>query len=84
MKISPLVSSVFVGLLAGLLGLVLVVVIRAGIAISYLGQDVTRTATTADKSTSTYARPSTDAAVIVKIPEGMGRDRGFGESRPAA
>ena len=36
MKLSQLVSSVFVGLVAGLLGLVVVAVIRAGVAISHL------------------------------------------------
>jgi len=84
MKLPQLVSSVFVGLLAGLLGLVIVAVIRAGLAISHLGQDVTRTARTAKRPTITYARPGTDAAVIVKIPEERRRDRGFDESRPAA
>jgi len=84
MKLSQLISSVFVGLVAGLLGLVVVAVIRAGVAISHLGQDVTRTARTAKRPPSTYARPGTDAAVVVKIPEESRRDRGFDASRRAA
>ena len=84
MKLSQLVSSVFVGLLAGLVGPVVVAVIRAGVEISHLGQDVTRTARTTKRSTNTYARPGTDAAIVVKIPEGTRRDRGFDASRPAA
>jgi hypothetical protein len=85
MKLFQLVSSVFVGLLAGLLGLVVVTAIRAGVAISHLGQDVTQPAGTTKRSSNSYARPGTDAAVIVKIPEGTRRrDRGLDESRPAA
>lgn len=83
MKLSQLVSSVFVGLLAGLVGPVVVAVIRAGIGISHLGQDVTRPARTAKRSSNTYARPGTDAAVVVKIPEGRHHDRGFDESHRA-
>jgi hypothetical protein len=84
MKLSQLVSSVFVGLLAGLVGPVVVAIIRAGVAISHLGQDSTRTARTAKRSTSTHARPGRDAAVVVKIPGARRRDRRFEESRPAA
>ena len=84
MKLSQLVSSVFVGLLAGLVGPVVVAAIRAGVAISHLSQDVTRPARAAQRPSNTYARLGTDAAVVVKIPEGTRRDRGFDESRPAA
>jgi len=84
MKLSQLVSSVFVGLLAGLVGPVVVAAIRAGVAISHLSQDVTQSARTAQRSSNTYARLGTDAAEVVKITEGTRRDRGFDESRPAA
>ena len=84
MKLSQLVSSVFVRLLAGWVGPLVVAVIRAGVKISHLGQDVTRPARTAKGSFHTYARPATDAAVVVEIPEGTRRDRGFDESRRAA
>jgi hypothetical protein len=84
MKLSQLASSVFVGLLAGLVGPVVVAAIRAGVAISHLSQGATRPARTAQRPSNTYARLGTDAAVVVKIPEGPGRDRGFDESRPAA
>ncbi len=84
MKLSQLVLSVFVGLLAGLVGPAVVAVIRAGLAISHLGQDVTRTARTAKGSSSICARPGADAAVVAEIPERTRRDRGFVESRPAA
>ena len=86
MKLSQLVSSVFVGLLAGLVGLVVVAVIRAGVEISHFGHDPARIASrTAKKSTtSTCARVDTGATVVVKIPEGMRRDRGFDAFRPAA
>lgn len=84
MKLSQLVSSVFVGLLAGLVGPVVVAAIRAGVAISHLSQDVTQSARTAQRSSNTCARLGTDAAEVVKITEGTRRDRGFDESRPAA
>ena len=84
MKLSQLVSSVFVGLLAGLVGPLVVAVIRAEVEISHLGQDLTRPARTAKGSTNTYARTGTDDAVVVKMPEGTRRDRGFDESRRAA
>ena len=84
MNISPIISSIAVGLLAGLAGPMMVAVIGAVGAVLRLGQDVMRTAKTARKSTSTYARPGTDAAVVVKMPEGRRRDRESKESRPAA
>ncbi len=86
MNLSTIVSSVVVGLLAGLLGPMVVAVIGAIRAVLRLGQGVTRTARTTEKPASTYARPGTDAAVVAKIPEGRRRrrDREFEESRPAA
>lgn len=80
MNLFQLVSSVFVGLVAGLLGLV-VTVIRAGVEISHLGQDVTRPAKAAKGSSNTYARPGTNDAVAAKIPEARRQDK---ESRRAA
>jgi hypothetical protein len=82
MKLSQLVSSVFVGLLAGLVGPVVVAVIRAGVEISHLGQDPARTARTAKRfTTSPHARTGTDSAVVVKMPEARRQDK---ESRRAA
>jgi len=86
MQRSQLVSSVFVGLLAGLMGIVVLSVVTAMRAILRLGQDATPIARTAQKKpASAYARPGTDAALVVKMPEGRRRrDGGFEESRPAA
>jgi hypothetical protein len=81
MNLFQLVSSMFVGLVAGLLGLVVVTVIRAGVEISHLGQDVTRPAKAAKGSSNTYARPGTNDAVAAKIPEARRQDK---ESRRAA
>ena len=84
MNLPTIVSSVVVGLLAGLLGPMVLAVINAMRALLRLGRDVTRPARTTEKSTSTYARPGTDAAVVVKMPEGRHGGRGLEESRPAA
>ncbi len=84
MKLSQLVSSVVVGLLAGLLGIMVLAVIGATRALLRLGQDAIRTSRTAEKPASAHARPGTDAAVVVKMPEGRRRDGGFEGSRPAA
>ncbi len=84
MKLSQLVSSVVVGLLAGLLGIMVLAVTTMG-AVLRLGRGATPKAGTAQKPASAYARPGTDAAVVVKMPEGRRRrDGGFEESRPAA
>jgi hypothetical protein len=85
MNLPTIVSSVVVGLLAGLLGPMVVALIGAMRALLHLGQGVTRLARITRKSTSTYARSGTDTAVIVKMPQGRRhRDGGFEESRPAA
>lgn len=84
MNLSTVVSSVVVGLIAGLLGPIVAGTISAMRAVSRLGQDNSRTARTSEKGSSTYARPGADAAVIVQMPKGRRRDRGFDESRPAA
>ena len=69
MNLPTLVSSVVVGLLAGLLGLMVLAVITVMRALLHLGQGVARMARTAEKSTSTHARPGTDSAVVVKMSE---------------
>jgi len=81
MKLSQLVSSVFMGLVAGLLGLVVVTVVRAGVEVSHLGQDVTRPARAAKGSSNTYGRTGTDDAIAAKISEARRQDK---ESRRAA
>lgn len=84
MNLPTLVSSVVVGLLAGLLGLIVLAVITAMRAFKHLGQGVAPMARTAEKPTSPHARPGTDDAVVVKMPEGRHHDRGFEELPPAA
>ncbi len=85
MNLPTIVSSVVVGLIAGLLGPMVAAVIGATRALLRLGQDAIRTSRTAEKPASAHARPGTDAAVVVKMPEGRRRrDGGFEGSRPAA
>jgi hypothetical protein len=84
MNLSTVVSSVVVGLIAGLLGPIVAGAISAMRAVSRLGQDDRRTTRISKKGTSTYARPGADAPVIVRMPKGRRRDRGFDECHPAA
>ena len=84
MNLPTIVSSVVVGLLAGLLGLMVLAVITATRALLHLGQGVARIARTAEKPTSSHVRPGTGGAVVVKMPEGRRHDRGLDESHPAA
>lgn len=85
MNLLTFISSVVVGLLAGLLGPMVVAAIGAMRALLHLYGDVTRTAKTAEKPTSTHACPGTDAASAVKMPGGRRHpDKGSDEFRPAA